>query len=141
MKTNNFLSPQWIARISNGDEQAFKAVYDYYFPKIRAFARNLLHNDEQAMEVAQDVLLAFWKKGSALRDIRQPEAFVRTLTKRRTIDALRKNIAVRNAERMASATWQEGSRETEHRVAYNELRTLLDKGADLLPPQQRRAYQ
>lgn len=135
------LSSQLILRIANGDEQAFKIVYEYFFPKIRVFARNMLHDDEQALEVAQDVLLAFWKMGRTLLEIRNPEGFLTTLSKRRTIDVLRKNIAVRNAERIANVAWQEGEMETEHRVAYNELRNLLAEGADLLPPQQRRAYQ
>lgn len=141
MKVRNmFNDGDLVLRISMGDERAFKQVYDYYFPKIRAFSGRILHDDGQAQEVAQDVLMAFWKKGYGLRQLRNPEAFLKTLCKRHTIDTLRKNIATQAAERAAMESWNDNTDETVERMASNDLQQVLKAGVALLPPQQRKAY-
>lgn len=130
-----------LFKIAAGDEFAFKQVYDYYFPKIKAFAFRVLLDVDCAQEVAQEVMLAFWQKGDGLREIRNVEAFLKTLSKRRTIDALRKLQRARAVKRNLKEQWQESSEETEERVLLREVRRLLEEGIDLLPPQQQKVYQ
>ena len=130
-----------LLKIAAGDALAFKEVYDYYFPKIKAFAFRVLLDADGAQEVAQEVMLAFWQKGDELREIRNVEAFLKTLSKRRIIDALRKLQLTRVVKRNLKEQLQESSEETEERLLLREVRRLLEKGIDLLPPQQQKVYQ
>lgn len=98
MKVKNmFDDGNLLLHISMGDERAFKAVYDHYFPKMRAFSGRILHDDAQA----QDVLLALWKKGSGLTQLKNPEAFLKTLCKRRTIDDVGGGLTARRTITLA----------------------------------------
>lgn len=130
-----------LSKIAAGDALAFKQVYDRYFPQIRAFAFRVLVDADGAQEVAQEVMLAFWQKGDGLRDIRNVDAFLKALSKRRTIDALRRLQLARTLKRDLAVQWQESSAETEERLLLKEVRQLLEKGIDLLPPQQQKVYQ
>jgi len=135
-----FRDSDLLARISKGDERAFKYVYDFYFPIIRLFANRILKDDEQATEIAQEVMLAFWQKGDEIRMVEDLEGFLKTLAKRRAIDALRRRILVRTTQRNIMAEWTEKSEEMEEQLAYKEVRQAVEKGLQLLPPQQQKVY-
>lgn len=142
MKTRSFSRyADLLVRVSAGDELAFKQIYEYYFPVITAVACRFLNDEEQAMEVAQEVMLVLWQKGEALSGIQNLDAFLKTLAKRRTIDALRMQIRRRTIERDLQTTWKGSSNETEERLAYMEVQQLVEKGLELLPPQQQKVFQ
>ncbi|SEL96659.1 RNA polymerase sigma factor [Parapedobacter koreensis] len=133
--------PELFKKVAGGDDAAFKQVYEYFFPKIHAFALRVLHDHEHAQEVAQEVMLAIWQMGNRLADIRNPDAFLKTLSKRRTIDAWRRLQMERTAEQLMQANWKESDEETEERILLNETRQIIEEAILLLPPQQRTVYQ
>ncbi len=133
--------PELLKKVADGDEAAFKEIYEHYFPKIQAFALRVLHDYEYAQEVAQEVMLAFWQMGYRLNDIRNLDAFLKTLTKRRTIDIWRRLQMERTAEQALQANWEESNEETEERIILNETKQIIEEAILLLPPQQRTVYQ
>lgn len=133
--------PELLKSVAEGSESAFKQVYDYYFPKIQTFAFRVLHDNELAQEVAQEVMLELWQMGSDLKTILNLDAFLKTLTKRRTIDAWRRLQTKRAAEQAVWAGWKESNEETEEHVILNETRQIIEEAIHLLPPQQRTVYQ
>ena len=133
--------PELLKSVAEGSESAFKQVYDYYFPKIQTFAFRVLHDNELAQEVAQEVMLELWQMGSDLKTILNLDAFLKTLTKRRTIDAWRRLQTKRAAEQAVWAGWKESNEETEEHVILNETRQIIEEAVHLLPPQQRTVYQ
>ncbi len=132
---------RYIKRISRGDEVAFKYVFDYYYPKIRNFAYKVLHEHEYAQEVAQDVMLSFWQMGDKLTEIDNLEAFLKMLSKRRSIDVIRRI----QRERQVAEEWRlqadDGANETEDHIFVNETQQILKNGIALLPPQQQKVFQ
>lgn len=133
--------PELLKKVANGDEAAFKQVYEYYFPKIQGFAFRVLHDDEYAKEIAQEVMLTIWQMGDRLVDIQNPDAFFKTLSKRRTIDAWRRLQIERTAEQAIQANWKEINHETEERIILDETRQIIEEAVRLLPPRQRMVYQ
>ena len=133
--------PELLKRIAQGDEVAFKQIYEHYFSKIQAFALSVIHNHEHAQEVAQEVMLAIWQMGDQLPEIRNLDAFLKTMTKRRTIDLLRRLQIERTAEQAMQTNWVGTCDETEERVVLNETRQIIEEAIHLLPPQQRTVYQ
>ncbi|RQP14094.1 MAG: RNA polymerase sigma-70 factor [Parapedobacter sp.] len=133
--------PELLKKVAHGDNAAFKQVYEYYFPKIQLFAFRILHDREYAQEVAQEVMLAIWQMGDRLTDIRKPDAFLKTLSKRRTIDAWRRLQMERMAEKAMQADWKESSENTEEYILLNETRQIIEEAIHLLPPRQRTVYE
>jgi len=133
--------PELLKGIGEGNEVAFKQIYEYYFPKIQTFAFRVLHDNTHAQEVAQEVMLEFWQMGSGLEAIRNLDAFLKTIAKRRTIDTWRRCQTKRAAEHAMWTDWKESNEETEERVILNETRQIIEEAIHLLPPQQRTVYQ
>jgi RNA polymerase sigma-70 factor (ECF subfamily) len=51
------INPALPLRARNGDEQAFIAIVEYYYPRCLRFARNMLGNDQDAEEAVQDAFV------------------------------------------------------------------------------------
>src|ERR1700743_1426424 len=49
-------------RLGQGDEAAFKTLYDYYSPRLFQFAYAIIHSRETAEEIVEDVFLQIWHK-------------------------------------------------------------------------------
>jgi RNA polymerase sigma-70 factor (family 1) len=49
-------------RLAQGDEAAFKTLYDYYSPRLFQFAYAIIHSREIAEEIVADVFLQIWQK-------------------------------------------------------------------------------
>lgn len=49
-------------RLAQGDEAAFKTLYEYYSPRLFQFAYAIVHSREIAEEIVADVYLQIWQK-------------------------------------------------------------------------------
>ncbi len=49
-------------RLAQGDEAAFKTLYDHYSPRLFQFAYAIIHSREMAEEIVADVFLQIWHK-------------------------------------------------------------------------------
>lgn len=130
-----------LAKIAEGDQMAFKKIYDTYFSRTYAFSFYVLHSRELAQEVVQEVMLKLWQMGFEVLDIQNLEAYLKTLAKRRAIDVLRRRELEKRIEKQMQSGWEEEHNETEQAIVLNETRKIIEEGISLLPHQQRLVYQ
>ena len=130
-----------LASIAEGNQLAFKKIYDTYFSRTYGFAWHVLHSKQHAEEVVQEVMLTLWQSGTKATEIYNLEGYLKTLAKRRAIDVLRRMQLERKAEIHMRQDWQEEHQETEEAIMLSETRKILEEGIRLLPHQQRMVYQ
>lgn len=85
--------------IQAGDPDALSQLYDRYNGIVKALILRIIHNDTEADDLLQEVFLEIWnqaKNFSAQKG--KPLGWMVTLTRRRSIDALRKKQAYARAE-------------------------------------------
>lgn len=51
-----------IKRLSEGDQSAFRAVFEHYYPRVCEFVRRLVKSDALAEDVAQDIFVKVWER-------------------------------------------------------------------------------
>lgn len=83
----NFMK-QWQA----GDEQAFGAVLDYYFPRLLASSIQMVHSKEDSEELAMNVMLKLWQHKHRLTDVLKIDDYI--------FGILRQEIAARARKRV-----------------------------------------
>lgn len=49
------------ANIARGMDEALKAIFAEYFPRLVFFSESLIHNREEARDIAQDTLMQLWR--------------------------------------------------------------------------------
>jgi RNA polymerase sigma-70 factor (ECF subfamily) len=74
------------------DKTAFATLFGYYAPRVKSYLRGLRVDERQAEDLAQDVMLAVWRK-AALYDPSKaaPGTWIFTIARNRFIDAVRRD--------------------------------------------------
>jgi RNA polymerase sigma-70 factor (ECF subfamily) len=90
--------PEWScqirARLVAGDESALSEVYDAYAALAFGIATRILRDPTSAEDVVQDVFVSLWERPEAYDPDRGPlRAWLSLLTRRRAIDAVRRDVA------------------------------------------------
>ena len=84
---NNLL----INRIIEGDQIAFKAFFEQYYPLLIEFSRYFVKSNQNAEEVVTDVFVKVWYNREKLLEIKDLKAYLFTLTKRESLNYIRNN--------------------------------------------------
>lgn len=130
-----------LDKISGQDQYAFKLIFDAYRPQVYTFALKHLKSSLQAEEAVQEVFLKLWRLEDRLKEVRDLENFLLTLTKNKSLDMLRRmKLEAKNFGEMPE-DYEGESNDTEDLVLLNETRRILDKGVTLLPKQQQLVYE
>lgn len=78
----------------NGDQKAYKAVYDAFSKAMFSVAMRILNNREEAEEVLQDAFIAAFGKLKELQDVNSFGSWLKKITINRSLDQLRKRKLV-----------------------------------------------
>ena len=86
------------AIVERGDRAAFASLFDYYAPRINAFLMRGGADADTAQEVAQESLVAVWRKAATFDANRaRPATWIFSIARNKRIDLMRR-------ERRAEAT-------------------------------------
>ena len=78
-----------IADIKRGNKQAFKKLFDDYYPILCVFASHYIEDKEVCKDIAQDVLLAYWERKEDFNDILKVKSFLYTVTRNKCLNYLK----------------------------------------------------
>src|SRR5467141_747014 len=131
-----------MLRIQAGDPDALSQLYDRYHGIIKALILRIVHNETEADDLLQEVFMEIWnqaKNFSAQKG--KPLGWIVTLTRRRSIDALRKKQAYARAEERLKAepeqqplAWVQNA--TAEDIRFGDTRALMAKVIRTLPEAQ-----
>jgi RNA polymerase sigma-70 factor (ECF subfamily) len=129
-----------ISLIKEGDESAFRIVFELYSSKLYYFSFRFLKEKEQCQEVVQEVFLSLWINRAKL-DCQYPIApYLYIITRRLTLNVLRQVANTQSAiDKMWSNT-QKVSNETEEHVFLDDLARFTEQVLTKLPKQQQLVF-
>jgi RNA polymerase sigma-70 factor (ECF subfamily) len=132
---------QLLRKIAEGDQHAFKIIYDYHRRAVYARAIFLLKSEVLAEEVLQEVMLKLWQSAGKLTDETNLGAYLTTLTRNRSFQILRRRVLEAKTEVELRKDWTECHNETEEGILLADTQKILADGIALLPPQQKMVYE
>jgi len=129
--------------IQSGDADALSQLYDRYSGIMKALILRIIHNDSEADDLLQEVFMEIWNQAKNFSAEKgKPLGWMVTLTRRRSIDALRKKQAYARAEERLQAepeqqplAWVQNV--TEKEIEAGDTRVLMAKVISSLPEAQR----
>ncbi len=83
-------------RLAQGDEAAFKTLYDYYSPRLFQFAYAIIHSRETAEEIVADVFLQIWHKRERIASLDNLNWYLHITTRNISYTYYRKNNRRKN---------------------------------------------
>lgn len=120
--------------LNQGDESAFRHLYDKYWDKLFVMASNRLDDSTEGEEVVQDIFFNLWKKRETFKLQRGFDNYFAI--------ALKYEVITRRAKRLKDKEFREllgqslANQETEenfHRFDLNQLQTQLAYRINQLP--------
>jgi len=129
-----------ISLISEGDQTAFRELFDHYNKKLFNYTLKITDDDDLAEEIVMDAFVKIWCNRDSLCDIRNFNSYLFTLVKNRAFTELKRRAHEAYIIKGLSKSQTEYHDVTEETVISNDYRHILDRVIDQLPPQQRIVY-
>ena len=134
-----------MARIQEREPEALAALYDRYSGILKSLIMGVIHNDAEADDLLQEIYMEIWNQAAHYSAQKgKPLGWIVTLTRRRSIDRLRKKQAYARAEeRLQNETEQQPEawvhNSTEDDIEMSDTRRLILGVLKNLPVAQREA--
>ncbi|HXC25371.1 MAG TPA: sigma-70 family RNA polymerase sigma factor [Gemmatimonadaceae bacterium] len=134
-----------IARLRQGDHDAFAMIYRVFHPRLVAIAEGYVHSAAVAEDLAQDTLLISWDRREQWRDDDSLITYLYATVRNRALKHLRHERVVGRVGDTAIAEGHVlGSAEQHESVAdaveSADLQTIVMRAVDRLPAMQRTAF-
>lgn len=128
-----------LARLANGDEEAYALLLRKYWNPVYSLALTYLKSPQQAQDIVQDVFLKLWDRRIQLAAIENPEAWLFTVARNRIIDSFRKKIALPLPEQYANIPESE-TLSPLRLYEQKQVRSSVEEAIELLPPTRKEIF-
>lgn len=128
-------------QLSEGDEKAFRKIFDLYKERLYFVALKMLKSPAVAEEIVQDTLMAVWTNQSKFTTIDDPEAYVFTIAYNRIYNQLKKTA---NEHKLVSELiyiLQNDQYSGDDIILASETKAIIDEAIEKLPPQRKLIFQ
>jgi RNA polymerase sigma-70 factor (family 1) len=122
-----------LARLQNGDIEAFRIIYERYWLRLYNIARNRLNDKLEAEEVVQDIFCNFWRKRSTLLLTKGFDQYFSTAVKFEVINRLARRARTEHYEKEYAAGHKEADNGLLHLLDYKEVKQQLSSAIATLP--------
>ena len=129
-----------IMRLRDGDESAFREVYDQYSQRIYGLAYQFFKNKEQSKEVVQETMLRLWEHRLQLNSEYPLAPWLFTIARRVTLNMLRQTATSEAARKKLWLTMHPEHNETEEAILSADLERLTTLMLNKLPLQQQMVF-
>lgn len=140
MSATFHIEEELINRMVQGDELAFRKVYDYYKGKIFAYAFKHTKTKESATEVVQDVFVKLWMARTGIDTGNNFEAYLIRIAQNHIFNLMRD--AARDKEKQSKVFQyiKHIQDNPEEELLAKELNKAYQEAIQQLPPQKKIIY-
>lgn len=122
--------------IASGDNEAFKTLFNIFFPKVKVFLVKFLKDDKAAEDIAQDIFVKIWSLRQALPEIKSFNTYLYRMTRNAALNHLRDKMVTLEISDMSIRD----DRDVEQEYYRKEKELLIRLVVDQMPPQRRKVF-
>jgi RNA polymerase sigma-70 factor (ECF subfamily) len=143
MKYTKSEETELVARVTEGDTQAFSLLFYSYKDKLLGFLLNLTGSVDESKDIIQDVFLKMWIDRENITKIKNLNAYIFKTAQNRMIDNLRKFSRERfSLNDLSDINIMEDNKEKPDEIFFaKENRLIFQEAISQLSDQQKKIYQ
>jgi len=129
-----------MQKIADGDEFAFKHVFDLYKSRVYSFVVKFVPSKADAEEIVQDTFFTLWQRREKLTEIEHPRNYIYTIVRNKTYTYLNQ---IAKDRKLLAQVWANMQVEGNHIEDLTDLRDsqmLINKGLLNLTEQKQLIY-
>ena len=131
---------EWVEGVQRGDEEAFKVLFQAYYPPLCRFARGYVGSLDAAREVVQEVFLRIWQRRSGWQVQTALKAYLYGSVRNEALNHAKQMQRKRAREAEIDATTVADRRTAEDALRFEELAAAVERAIRGLPERQRMAF-
>lgn len=136
----SFSEKELLLQIAEGNQLAFKKLYDLHADAIYGVAFAYVKSAEFSEEIVQDVFVTIWLNRSRIGMIDNFSDYVFIIARNKIISQLRKKISEKKYLEQLKFFFRENTITPEQELIFKEANELIENTIALLPAQQRLVY-
>lgn len=129
-----------LSRASQGDQEAFRLLFEQYWDRIYSTALLLSKSVEFAEDVTQDVFTQLWAQRSQMAEIDKLDGFLFVLARNRIYSGMRRETLGLTYRRYVRQHTPDESFTDNIKAEFKETELRLYEAIRRMPPQQQRAF-
>lgn len=126
---------QLLLRIAEGDQAAFRNLFDLYKVRLFTFVVNLINSRADAEEIVQEIFIKLWEKRDSLAQVEHPGSYIYTIARNKTINHLEKIALDKKLVKQVWANMSQPENPTEDILHAHESQALIHQAVAQLSPQ------
>lgn len=137
----DFIEKEWLTALQQGSHSALEAIFDSYYRYLVVTAYKLIHDDQKAKDLVQDVFFNLWVKREEINIQGSLKSYLRRAVVNRTIDDIRKNKRMVREEEVSDHRQQiSDSPSADQILAAQDLQVTINKAIETLPDKCRTVF-
>lgn len=140
LETNNHSEKLLLSELKNGNEKAFRQLFDLYYQDIYGYSISLLKSKEAAEENVQDVFMKVWLHRENLDPDQSFKAFIFTIARNQAFNTLNKaasDLALKEAVFYES---QKSHEYGDYLIRELDCKKLRKQAMKQLPPKRKQIF-
>ena len=139
MITDGLSEQEILQKLAEGNQEAFRAIFMRYYPKIRGFVFGLLKSDDDAEDVTQEIFARVWLKRESFAEVRNVGVYLFVLSRNMTYSYLEQKNARWNSLEYVPLDEIDDHNPLDDLVA-KDIALLIDMVVEGMPPQRKLIY-
>ncbi|MBX2921508.1 MAG: sigma-70 family RNA polymerase sigma factor [Chitinophagaceae bacterium] len=130
-----------LLQVANGDQEAYKKIFIYYWSQIFSTALLFTKSRELAQDLTQDIFAHIWIKRERLAEVENFEGFLFITSRNLIVDKLRKKVfTTQNEAHLCKYFEEENQLSPYFQIELKEMTEIIHQGISVLPERQRVAF-
>jgi RNA polymerase sigma-70 factor (family 1) len=138
--TKDFSEQLLVSELKNGNEKAFRKLYDFYHQDIYGYSISLLKSKELAEENVQDVFLKIWLRRENLNLEQSFKSFLFTIARNQAFNLLNKAANDVLLKEEVFYTSEKSHAEGDFSIREEDCKKLKKQAIKQLPPKRKRIF-
>lgn len=120
------------------DRNAYKLLFEHFFPSLKRFAFSFIKNQELAEEIASDAMINIWRNRASLQEIKDLSTYLFIATRNIALNYLKQQNRLRVVN--LEETELPRTLSPEEQLLHREQQTVVQQAIEALPFKCRMAF-
>ena len=130
-----------LAQVAEGNEKAFRQLFDYYWQNVYGVAFAMTKSSVISEEIVQEVFLKIWLKRDKLGAVHKFDGYLFMVARNHIYNVLRQKTAEQPFAEHLEEHFLETSALPEEQMMLKETKQLINLAVQQLSPQQRAVFE
>lgn len=134
------IDSQLVTLLKQGDADAFEKVFFSFADRLYYFAMRYIRNQSDAEEIVQEVFVKLWENRENLNENLSFSGYLFTIARNTIFNQNRKKVNEQAYHDYVRNFLEISSSKTEDDLIYSDIKSIIDKVVEELPPQRKLIY-